>query len=643
MRRKDGGPRRERQMLFKPVQIGTMEVKNRIVMPAMATHLADPHGGITDSLISYYGARAKGGAGYITVEHTCVHPSGKAHGKMVCLYNDHHIEGFKKLADVVHNLGSKIVVQLNHAGRQTLSSVTGQQILSASAIPCPLMKEIPRALSRDEIRSLVDSFSEAASRVKRAGCDGVEFQMGHGYLICQFLSPYSNLRQDEYGGSATNRTRFALEIIESTRKKVGHQFPLICRISGDEMVDGGLNLKETQAISRELVNAGIHAVHVSACNYESYAFNMPCYYLPEGCFAHLAEGIKSVVDVPVIAVGRIRTPPLAEEILQGGKADLVALGRALIADPNLPEKAERGAVREIRPCLSCNRCVESISKDKLECTVNPDIGAEMRLAKPPKGTAKKVIVIGGGPGGMQAAKAASEMGHQVTLYEAQAELGGQVRNASVPPMKGIFRELIDYFECLLPARGVTLKLNTECTPEIVKQERPDVIIVANGPKNPEPAHPHVMAPHEALNHPRGVGNKILLIGGGPRGAEVAHYFSSQGKQVTIVEMGNKIGLGLPTSLRFHLERKLLESHVKFLTRTKLLNITEQGIRVSCKGVESELNGFDAVILATGEGENRGLAKELEKLDIPLFLIGDAKEPRGIKEAIADASRIAMDL
>jgi 2,4-dienoyl-CoA reductase-like NADH-dependent reductase (Old Yellow Enzyme family)/thioredoxin reductase len=630
-------------MLFQSGQIGTMEVRNRIVMPAMATHLADPQGGITDSLISYYGARAKGGVGYITVEHTCVHPSGRAHGKMVCLHNDHYIEGFKKLAEVVHNLGSKIVVQLNHAGRQTLSSVTGQQILSASAIPCPLMKEVPRALSRDEIRTLVDSFSEAALRVKRAGCDGVEFQMGHGYLICQFLSPYSNRRPDEYGGPTTNRTRFALEIIENTRKKVGDQFPLICRISGDEMVDGGLNLKETQAISRELVTAGIHAIHVSACNYESYAFNMPCYYLSEGCFTHLAEGIKAVVNVPVIAVGRIRTPAFAEEILREGKADLVAMGRALIADPNLPEKAERGAFREIRPCLSCNKCVESISKDRLECTVNPDIGVEGKLERSPKGTAKKIFVIGGGPGGMQAAKVALEMGHQVTLYEAGAELGGQLKSASLPPMKGAFGELRDYFETALAARGVTLKLNTECTSATVERERPDAIIAANGPKSPKPAGPRVMDSHEALNHPQGVGNKILVIGGGPRGAEVAHYFSSRGKQVTIVEMGNKIGLGLPTSLRFHLEKKLRESHVQFLTRTKLLFFTEGGIRVSCKGVESELNGFDAVILATGEEQNRGLAKELEKLHIPLFLIGDAKEPRGIKEAIADASRVAMEL
>ncbi len=244
---------------------------------------------------------------------------------------------------------------------------------------------------------------------------------------------------------------------------------------------------------------------------------------------------------------------------------------------------------------------------------------------------------------MQAAKVALEMGHRVTLYESEAELGGQLKSASLPPMKGVFRELIHYFETVLPARGVKLKLKTECTPAIVEQERPDAIIVANGPKNPEPAHSHVMAPQEALNHPRAVGNRILLIGGGPRGAELAHYFSSQGKQVTIVEMGNKIGLGLPTSLRFHLEKKLLESHVQFLMRTKLLYFTERGIRVSCKGVEFELNGFDAVILATGEGENRGLAMKLEKLNIPLFLIGDAKNPRGIKEAIADGSKVAMAL
>jgi 2,4-dienoyl-CoA reductase-like NADH-dependent reductase (Old Yellow Enzyme family)/NADH dehydrogenase FAD-containing subunit len=635
------------EMLFTPIKIGRMEVKNRIVMPAMGTSLADREGTITDKLISYYRERAKGGAGYITVEHTCVHPSGKANDNMVCIYEDRFIDGFAKLAETIHHVGGKIVVQLNHAGRQTLSSITGQTIAAPSSIPCPIMKEKPRTLSAEEILRLVDDFSEAALRIKRAGCDGVEFHMAHGYLICQFLSPYSNHRNDEYGGNIHNRARFAREIIECTREKVGDDFPIICRISADEMVEGGLKLDQSRAIAQQLVKARADAIHVSACNYESYAFNMPCYYLEEGCFTHLAAGIKSGVDVPIIAVGRIRTPLMAEEVLQKDQADLVAMGRALIADPYLPEKAMRGRFEEIRPCLSCNKCVESISRDTLECTVNPDIGKEIKREGLKKGLPKKILVIGGGPGGMQAAKVARESDHHVTLYEAEAQLGGKLIGSSMAPEKGVYRELIQYFQNVLSAMGIELMLGTPCTPEIVKQECPDAVIVATGSKccakHDGNTYGHVMDYEEALADPQKVGKMVMVIGGGPKGAEIADYFNSMGRDVTLVEMKRKIGFGLPTALRFHLEKKLEDSPVKILNRTKLLHVTENGVKVHAKGAEQDLSGYDSVILAMGDSPNDALAKDLKELEIPLLLIGDAKKPRGIKEAIAEATWAATAL
>jgi len=419
--------------LFAPIRIGAMTVKNRIVLPAMGTRLADRQGYLTDRLIAYYRERARGGAGYLTVEHACVHPSGRAHENMVGLYDDRYIEGFARLAEAVHQEGAKVVVQLNHAGRQTLSTITGEQPVAPSAVACPIMKEVPRALTADEIPGLVDAFCQAALRVKASGCDGVEFHMARGYLFCQFLSPHANQRQDEYGGDVLRRCRFALAVLESVRRQVGPDFPLICRISADEMVAGGLRIDESKIIARHLQKAGADAIHVSACTYASYAYNMPCYYLEEGCFAHLAAEIKSVVDVPVIAVGRIRTPSKAESLLQSGQADLVAMGRALIADPFLPQKSFSGAVAAIRPCLSCNRCFESISQDKLTCAVNPDVGVEIRSKTSLALKRKQLLVVGAGPGGMEAAKVAAERGHRVVLYEAQQQLGGQLRQASLPP------------------------------------------------------------------------------------------------------------------------------------------------------------------------------------------------------------------
>jgi 2,4-dienoyl-CoA reductase-like NADH-dependent reductase (Old Yellow Enzyme family)/thioredoxin reductase len=636
------------EMLFSPIKIGTMEVKNRIVMPAMATSLADKEGRFTEELIAYYAERAEGGAGYITVEHTCVHPSGKAHERMLCLHDHQYMEGFAALAESVHQHGTKLVIQLNHAGRQTLSTITGEQIVAPSAVPCPILKEVPKALSVEEIALLVETFSEAALLAKEAGCDGVEFHMAHGYLLCQFLSPYSNQRQDQYGGSTRNRTRFALEILASARKKVGYDFPIICRISADEMVEGGLRLEEAQTVAQSLVAGGADAIHVSACNYESYAFNMPCYYLEEGCFVHLAAGIKPVINVPTIAVGRIRTPDMAEDILKSGKADLIAMGRALIADPHLPLKALRGATKEIRPCLSCNKCVESISQNRLQCAVNPNVGSELRIKIRSKSVPQKVLVIGGGPGGLEAAKVAREMGKKVRLYEAKPRLGGQVVEASAAPGKNIFQELISYYEHLLPLLGVEIKLNTQCTPEMVQRQRPDYIIIATGSSccglEPHQARcNNAMTYEEALNNLDKVGERVVIVGGGPRGAEIADYFATLGRDVTIVELRKKIGMGLPSGIRFHLEKRLRGAQVKFLTRAEVLGITADSIRVRKKGVEQSIDGFDTVILATGRTPNNSLAKELEQLNIPMFIIGDANTPRGIKEAISGGARAARDL
>lgn len=634
-------------LLFTSIRIGNMKVNNRIILSPMETRLADHSGHITNDSLSYYRERAKGGAGYITVGNACVHPSGKATERMICIYDDTYMAGIRKLAQAIHAVGGKVVVQLNHAGRQTSHYITGQKIVAPSAIACKIMKQQPHALSAAEIEEMVEAFAAAALRIKRSGCDGVEFHMAHGYLICQFLSPYSNKRQDEWGGNPQNRTRFARKIIERTRHKVGPKFPLICRISADEMVEGGLQIEEASLIARYLVEAGADAIHVSACAYESYVYNMPCYYLQDGCFIPLAADIKSVIDVPTIAVGKIRTPFAAEQILQNGQADLIAMGRALIADPYLPQKSRQGNFSQIRPCLSCNQCVESISRYKLECTVNPDIGKETKLEHHHTPLAQKVLVIGGGPAGMEAAKVAAESGHQVILYEAGARLGGKLFSASLPPGKKQFQKLIDYYAHRLAALGVNVIVNSECTTDIIKSEDPDTIILASGakysPKHLQNTKGKIMACEQALNNTMDLGNRILIIGGGPRGAEVADFFSIKQKQVTLVEKRKKIGFGLPTGVRYHLEKRLKAANVKLLTGTVVLDISEDRIKVKSKGIEKELSGFDTIILALWEEPNNDLGEELTNLKWPIYIVGDAKEPRGIKDAISEGALAARKI
>ncbi len=329
-------------VLFSPCAIGTLQTKNRIVMPPMATNYASPEGFVTDRLIAYYVERAKGGVGYITVEHTGILQQGKASPKMLLISTDEHASGMARLSDAVHRAGGKIVVQINHAGRQTSSAVTGSPIVGPSPIACPTRTEIPRELPVGEIEEITEAFAVAAQRVKGAGADGVELHMAHGYLLCAFLSPFSNRRSDRYGGDLEGRTRFARNVLHAVRNRVGPDFPIVCRISADEYLDGGLRIEETTQIARILEQEGADALHVSACNAASGYLNQPTYYVEEGVFVHLAQAIKSAVRLPVIAVGRIRNPVMADQIVRDGKADLVSMGRALIADPYLQKKLKRG-------------------------------------------------------------------------------------------------------------------------------------------------------------------------------------------------------------------------------------------------------------------------------------------------------------
>jgi len=634
--------------LFSPFRIGNLELKNRIVMPPMATHFAAEDGSINDRHIAYYVKRIKGGVGYITSEHTGIMKQGRAFPNMTLIDSDQHIPHFRKLVEAIHREGGKIVIQINHAGRQTSSSITGSPIVAPSAIPCPVRKEMPKELSQEEIQKITEAFGEAARRVREAGADGVEIHMAHGYLLNQFLSPFSNQRTDEYGGDPNRRMRTALEVLRTVRNRVGSDFLVLCRLSADEYVEGGLKLEDSKEIAKALERNGADALHVSACVAASGYLNHPPYYADEGIFAHLAQGIKSVVSIPVIAVGRIRTPELANQILEEKKADLISMGRALIADPNLPIKALQGKTEEIIPCISCNRCILSIRKGALQCAVNPETGREEIFKLEKTKLPKKVWIIGGGPAGMKAAEIAALRGHQVSLYEARERLGGKFLLAAIPPRKQVLKEFIDHLVRQVEKLPIKIILGKPFTPASLRRGKPDAVIVAIGGKPFFPAIEGIqdsgtISVEEALTGSVPLGSKVLVVGGGGIGAEVADYLSEIGKEVTLVEMLEGIALDLVGHLQYFLNKRLREKGVKILTSTKAVRFEKDGLWVEDPQGTKKLVGFDSVVLAPGSIPDDGLAESLKGKVSEVYVIGDASKPREVMEAVLEGEEVALKI
>jgi 2,4-dienoyl-CoA reductase-like NADH-dependent reductase (Old Yellow Enzyme family)/thioredoxin reductase len=634
--------------LFSPFQIGNLELKNRIVMPPMATNFAGEDGFINERHIAYYLRRARGGVSYITSEHTGVLRQGRAFPNMTLIDSNQHILPFKKLVEAVHKEGGKIVIQINHAGRQTSASITGSPIVAPSAIPCPVRMEMPKELSYEEIQKIIEAFGEAAHRVKETGADGVEIHMAHGYLINQFLSPFSNKREDEYGGDADRRMRIALEVLRAVRNKVGAEFPVLCRLSADEYVDGGLKIDASKEIAKALERNGADALHVSACVAASGYLNHPPYYAEEGVFVHLAQGIKSVVGIPVITVGRIRTPELANRILEEKKADLVSMGRALIADPELPAKTLQEKMADIIPCISCNRCIQSIRKGALACAVNPETGREGIFILKKTDRPKKIWIIGGGPAGMKAAEIAALRGHQVTLYEQQERLGGRFLLAAIPPKKQILKDFIDQLKRQLQKLPVKVLIGRPFTPASLRRGKPDAVIVATGAKSFFPPiegirEAKTISVEDALLGSAPLGKKVLVIGGGGIGAEAADYFSEEGKEVTLVEMREGIALDLVGHLQHFLNKRLREKGVRLLTSTKAIRFEKQGVWVEDSQGTKKLEGFDSIVIALGFIADDEPVQTLKGKVSEVYVVGDASKPREVMEALAEGEEVALKI
>jgi len=635
--------------LFSSFSIRTLTMQNRIVMPAMATYYATAQGFITERQVAYYVERAREGVGYITVEHTGILRQGKASPNMLLISTDKHASRIGGLIEAVHRVGGKIIVQLNHAGRQTSSAVTGSPIVGPSPVSCPTRNEIPHELSVNEIENIIEAFSKAAERVRKARADGVEIHMAHGYLICSFLSPFSNKREDGYGGNIQARSRFAVEVLRSVRNRVGPDFPIICRLSGDEYVEGGLRIEETKEVAKILEKEGADALHISACNAASAYLNHPPYYVEEGIFVHLAQAIKSVVNIPVITVGRIRDPLMAEEVLREGKADLVSMGRALIADPHMPRKAREGHFEEIIPCISCNRCIQSIRKGSLQCAVNPETGNEARFKLSKAARTRKVWIVGGGPGGLKAAEIAALRGHRVTVFEKDHRLGGRMRLAAIPPKKGILNDFLDYLERRVRKLGVTLELGKEFTTDRLESDKPDVVIVASGalPRFPDwkgIEKSGALSVDEVLSKRADLlGRRVLVVGGGGIGAETADFLSERGKEVTIVEMLDEIALDLVVHLKHFLSERLAKKGVTTLTSTTVKELGKGYAVVEDSSGVRTIGGFDTIVLAVGSIPNDSVAKSLQGKVGELYVIGDASQPREAMEAVYEGEEVAIKI
>jgi 2,4-dienoyl-CoA reductase-like NADH-dependent reductase (Old Yellow Enzyme family)/thioredoxin reductase len=641
------------EKILEPIQIGKITLKNRFVMPPMVTNYAADDGAVTERFKAYHQTRAKGGVGLIITEAAYIHPNAKGFKNQVGIHKDELVAGLKELTEAVHKYGAKIAVQLYHAGRQTTSKVTGMSVVAPSPIPCPVKQEMPKELSLEEIKDLVEAFGAAARRAREAGFDAVEIHGAHGYLLNQFLSPYSNKRTDEYGGTLENRMRFPLEVIKRVKEEVGQSLPIIYRLSSAEFVAGGLTIEDTRAFAQTLVEAGVDAIHVSGGVYESSAMIIQPAAVPQGCYVENAAAIKEAINgaVPVIVVGRIKDPVAAEQIIREGKADLVAMGRALLSDPELPNKVSEGRVQEIRKCIGCNQgCIDRLFQDvDIACLGNALTGheTEFDMSAPAKDK-KKVLIIGGGPAGLEAARIAALKGHEVILYEKQPDLGGQMRVASVPPHKEEINDLTAYFINQLDNLGVIIEKGKEANINAIREVNPDVVIIATGsepiiPKIPGIDQKKVVTAQEVLSGLASTGRKVVVIGGGMVGSETAELLADQGKQVTVVEMLDDLAVDVGALTRALLLNRIEEKKIKVLTKSKVQGITADGVIIENEEGSQEISGVDTVVVAVGYKSRNNLSEIIKGEDIPVYTIGDCVKPRKILEAVQEGFSLAYSL
>jgi len=655
--------------LLTPISIGDLELRNRIVMTAMHLNYT-PDGRVNDRIAAFYEERARGGTGLIIVGGCTIN---EVSGPMWLLNmrDDSGTEGHAILADTIKKHGAAAACQLYHAGRYAHSiSMEGRQAVAPSPIASRFTGEEPHEMTREDIEQTKSDYAQAARRVKEAGYDMVEVLACTGYLIPQFLSPTINVRSDEYGGPLENRMRFGLEVADAVRAAVGPDYPLSFRIDGHDYMEGGNTNKEWSDFAAELEKHGVSVINVTGGWHETRVPQLPM-SVPRAGLAYLAAGVKSKVNVPVIASNRVNDVFVADEILRMGMADLVTMARALIADPYLAQKAYEGRYEAITHCIGCNQgCFDHVFYlQPVTCTLNPRAGRELEYELEPAAKPRRVAVVGGGPAGMKAALTAAERGHQVSLFERSDVLGGQLNLAAIPPGREEFWTAVEDLDVQLDDAGVEFRLETEATVDLLKEEGYDAVIVATGARQVVPPIPGIDGPNVVMawdildGREDPEGDNIVIIGGGAVGSETGMYVASIGtisadtlfylfmnnaedvgtlkdlcsqgiKKVTVVEMLDKVCRDVGISTRWTILQDMRHLGIEMRKNAIARRIEPDRVVVEVDGAEEEIPA-DTVIIAAGSCPDSALADELKEAGMEVYLIGDAKEARKAIEAIQE--------
>jgi mycofactocin system FadH/OYE family oxidoreductase 2 len=646
------------KFLFSPLPVGQTVVPNRVCFSSHLTDFAE-NNLPGERHIYYLAERAKGGAGLIITEEQSVHPTDHSYEKLIDAFNPAVVPGYRRICNAVHEYETKIFAQLNHNGAQGDGSNSRLPLWAPSPIPDVMFREVPKEMEIEDIREVIEYFCRSATHVREGGFDGIELQVGHSSLIRQFLSPLSNHRSDEYGGSLENRMRFALEVIAAVRATVGPEFTLGIRLCADEMIPGGLTLDDTKEMARRFEATGhIDFLDLSLATFYNLYLVGGSMHTPLGYAVPLAAGMKEVVSLPVFATGRINDPVMAERILADGQADMIGMVRAQICDPELANKAKEGRLEEIRYCVADNQnCYGRIAMNKpIGCIQNPAVGHEKERgigSIKPASVRKRVIIIGGGPAGLRTAAIAAQRGHQVTLYEKQAKLGGQINIAALGAGREEFAAVIRNEENQLKKLPVSIVLNKEVTAELVREQKPDAVIVATGsvPKEcpvPGADGPKIFNVWQALLGQADLGNRVLFIDndGHHQATATAEHLADLGKEVYILTSSLFVGTDLGPPQDLYLTRqRLLQKGVTFTPDFAVMEI--KGLEVHGFNVYSNewqtFNGHDSIVLAMGNRAEDGLYKALKGTVKELYRIGDCVAPRKIDMAIHEGEKVGRTI